>query len=57
MASVEDVDRYVKKQKQAKQLAMITTEHLIYSHPIPIVKLSLLFCIIEGGFDVNVRDI
>ena len=47
MASVEDIDTYVQKLKTGKTASSdgITAEHLIYNHPIPIVKLSLLFCI------------
>ena len=47
MASVEDVEGYVQKLKTGTAAGGdgITAEHLIYSHPILIVKLSDLFCI------------
>ena len=47
MASVEDIDRYARKLRTGKAAGSdgITAEYSIYSHPIVIVKLSLLFCI------------
>ena len=45
MASVEDVDRSVRKLTTYKAAGIdaLTTQHMIYSHPILIFKFILLF--------------